>query len=149
MEFRWLAKVNVTFSLVSQQNLLPDPASATPRTFACSVGFQPTFNPQKFDSVGYASLAQNDTLTLYTVCHSPAKAKNICSTRRPYFRLPPRWEKFASKLAAKLTEGACATIPFAQTPKSRWLLPSFSCENATSLTEGGFHKSPLLAGSTL
>ena len=37
MEFCWLAMEKVTFTLVSQQNSLRDPASATPRTFACSL----------------------------------------------------------------------------------------------------------------
>ena len=37
-EFCWLVIFNVTFSSVSQQNFFMDPASAAPRTFACSVG---------------------------------------------------------------------------------------------------------------
>ena len=41
-EFCWLAIGNVTFDMVSQRNFIMDPASAAPRTFACSVGFADT-----------------------------------------------------------------------------------------------------------
>ena len=38
IESCWLDIGNVTFDMVSQQNFIMDPASAAPRTFACSVG---------------------------------------------------------------------------------------------------------------
>ena len=131
IESCWLAIFNVTFSSVSQQNFFMDPASAAPRTFACSVGIA-DIRPAKVRLGLRPSLRMTDGRSVFAksfVCSDRGRRSlqvganrvrfstaNVFSRSRNFTKI---WNLFVCTFPKPsserkgdhaVVEGACATI---------------------------------------